>query len=191
MRWLLVLPLLVLPVTAVAAVPPKAPPAKAPQPPTSEEKLFAQLKQCANAQDAHPIEAKLQTLFRVSGSASVDLLMTRALSAQTAGDAKTARKLLEAVTNIAPSYAEGWHARATIEESAGDDTQALVSLQKAVTLNPRQFEALSELADMLEDYGDKAGALKLYRRALDLDPQMEGVTQKVRELTQTVEGRDI
>jgi hypothetical protein len=44
---------------------------------------------------------------------------------------------------------------------------------------------------MLEDYGDKAGALKLYRRALDLDPQMEGAAQKVRELTQRVEGRDI
>jgi len=64
-------------------------------------------------------------------------------------------------------------------------------LQKAVMLNPRQFAALNELADMLEDYGDKAGALKLYRRALDLDPQMEGAVQKVRELTQSVEGRDI
>jgi tetratricopeptide (TPR) repeat protein len=64
-------------------------------------------------------------------------------------------------------------------------------LQKAVLLNPRQFAALSELADMLEDYGDKAGALKLYRRALDLDPQLEGAEHKVRELTQSVEGRDI
>jgi Tfp pilus assembly protein PilF len=78
-----------------------------------------------------------------------------------------------------------------MEQAAGDDTAALVSLQKVVLLNPRQFTALDELADMLEDYGDKAGALKLYRRALELDPQLEGASRKVRELTQSVEGRDI
>jgi Flp pilus assembly protein TadD len=78
-----------------------------------------------------------------------------------------------------------------MEQAAGDDTAALVSLQKVVLLNPRHFAALSELGDMLEEYGDKAGALKLYRRALDLDPQLEGANRKVRELTQTVEGRDI
>ncbi len=163
----------------------------APQKVTSEEQLFAQLKQCGSAEDAHPIEEKLQAMFRASNSPSVDLLMTRALTAQGAGDNKTARQLVEAVTKIAPNYAEGWHVRATMEQGAGDDTAALVSLQKAVLLNPRQFTALGELGDMLQDYGDKAGALKLYRRALDLDPQLDGAAQKVRELTQSVEGRDI
>jgi len=47
------------------------------------------------------------------------------------------------------------------------------------------------LADMLEEYGDKAAALKLYRRALELDPHLEDANRKVRELTQSVEGRDI
>jgi tetratricopeptide (TPR) repeat protein len=177
---------------AQAVTPPaKAPSVPAPAKVTSEEQLFAQLKQCSSAEDAHPIEAKLQAMFRASGSPSVDLLMTRAVAAQGAGDSKTARQLAEAVTNIAPKYAEGWHLRAGMEQGAGDDTAALVSLQKAVLLNPRHFAALNELADMLEDYGDKAGALKLYRRALDLDPQLEGASQKVRELTQSVEGRDI
>ena len=177
---------------ALAVTPPeKAPSLPVPAKVISEEHLFAQLKQCSSAEDAHPIEEKLQAMFRASGSPSVDLLITRALAAQGAGDGKTARKLLEAVTNIAPKFAEGWHLRAGMEQTAGDDTAALVSLQKAVLLNPRQFTALNELADMLEDYGDKGGALKLYRRALELDPQLEGAAQKVRELTQSVEGRDI
>jgi Tfp pilus assembly protein PilF len=190
MRGALVLFLLFLSGTAMAATPPAKTPAQ-PQKPLSEEQLFVQLKQCGSAEDAHPIEAKLQALFRTSNSPSVDLLMTRALAAQGAGDNKTARQLVEAVTNIAPNYAEGWHVRANMEQGAGDDTAALVSLQKTVLLNPRQFAALSELGDMLEDYGDKAGALKLYRRALDLDPQLDGAQHKVRELTQSVEGRDI
>ena len=191
MRGSLVLSLLLFSGTAYAVPPAKAPSLPAPTTVTSEEQLFAQLKQCSSAEDAHPIEAKLQTMFRASGSPSVDLLMTRAVVAQGAGDSKTARRLVEAVTNIAPKYAEGWHVRASMEQTAGDDTAALVSLQKAVLLNPRQFTALNELANMLEDYGDKAGALKLYRRALELDPQLEGASQKVRELTQSVEGRDI
>lgn len=195
MRGALVLSLLFFSGAAQAVTPPAKPPAPSAQPAPmrveSEQDLFAKLKQCSSAEDAHPIEARLLSMFRASGSASVDLLMTRAVTAQGAGDAKTARQLVEAVTKIAPTYAEGWHVRANMEQGAGDDTAALVSLQKTVLLNPRQFTALNELADMLQDYGDKAGALKLYRRALALDPQLEGAASKVRELTQSVEGRDI
>jgi tetratricopeptide (TPR) repeat protein len=188
MRGALALSLLL--VSSVAYATPSKP-VPAPKNVNSEEQLFVQLKKADNEEDAHPIEAKLEAMFRVSGSPSVDLLMTRVQSALSATDNKTAKQLLEAVTKIAPSYAEGWHARANMEQASGDDTDALVSLQKVVLLNPRQFMALSELADMLEDYGDKAGALKLYRRALELDPKMEIAVRKVRELTQTVEGRDI
>jgi tetratricopeptide (TPR) repeat protein len=191
MRPALVLILLLAPATA-HAVPPREPaPVPAPKNVTSEEKLFAQLKQAGSAEDAHAIEQKLLALFRSSGSPSVDLLVIRAQAALAATDNKTAKQLIDAVTNIAPSFAEGWHIRAGMELAGGDDTAALVSLQKTVTLNPRQFTALTELAGMLEDYGDKAGALKLYRRALELDPQLEIASRKVRELTQSVEGRDI
>jgi tetratricopeptide (TPR) repeat protein len=163
----------------------------APKGVTSDQQLFAQLKQAGSPEDAHPIEQKLIAMFRVSGSPSVDLLVVRAQTALSAADNKTAKQLIDAVTNIAPNYAEGWHIRAGMEQAADDDTAALVSLQKVVLLNPRHFMALMELADKLEEYGDKAGALKLYRRALDVDPQLEGAASKVRELTQSVEGRDI
>jgi tetratricopeptide (TPR) repeat protein len=189
MRSVLVLSLLLAAAPAFAVAPSK--PMPAPKEVTSEEQLFAQLQKVESAEDAHPIEEKLKAMFRVSGSPSVDLLMARAQVALSATDNKTAKQLLDAVTNIAPNYAEGWHARAAMEQEAGDDTAALVSLQKVVLLNPRNFAALTELGDMLQDYGDKAGALKLYRRALDLDPQLEGASRKVRELTQSVEGRDI
>jgi tetratricopeptide (TPR) repeat protein len=173
------------------AVPPPKPAAPAPSQVTSEDQLFAQLRKAESAEDAHPIEEKLLAMFRPSGSPSVDLLMARAQAALAATDNKTAKQLIDAVTAIAPNYAEGWHTRAGMEQAAGDDTAALVSLQKVVLLNPRNFAALSELGNKLEEYGDKAGALKLYRRALELDPQLEGAGRKVRELTQSVEGRDI
>lgn len=195
MRAAFVLSLLLMSGAALAA-PAKSslgPPAKAaPQPkPVTLDALFAQLAKAESAEDAHPIEQKIEARFRVSGSPSVDLLMTRATTAQAASDSKTARKLADAVTQIAPGFAEGWHARAALEQEAGDDTAALVSLQKVVQLNPRNFTALTELGDMLQDYGDKKAALKLYRQALALDPQLEGAQSKIRELTRSVEGQDI
>ena len=189
MRCAFVLSLLLAAAPAFAEAP-KTSAAPAPKV-LGEDELFAQLKKAESAEEAHPIEQKLVAMFRPSGSPSVDLLMTRATAALSATDSKTARKLVEAVTSIAPKYAEGWHFRAGIEQEAGDDTAALVSLQRVVLLNPRNFMALTELGDMLQEYGDKAGALKLYRRALDVDPQLEGASSKVRELTQSVEGRDI
>lgn len=190
MRKLLVLCCLLLSSGVALAAPPPPKPVPAP-PPTALDKLFDQLAKADSADDAHPIESRIENIFRQSGSASVDLLMTRVVACSGANDSKTARQLVEAVNKIAPGYAEAWYVRAELENAAGDDTSALVSLQKVVTLNPRQFKALEELGGMLEEYGDKKSALDLYRRAAALDPQLEGAARKIRELTHDVEGQDI
>src|SRR5215472_6717590 len=119
--------------------------------------LFAQLKLAQTPEDAKPIEDQIGLFFMQSGSSSVDLLMTRGAAALVGGDKDTARKLFDAVTDIAPNFAEGWHSRAALQLALSDNAGAMVSLQRAIALNPREFKAMSELADMLEDYGDKAG----------------------------------
>ena len=159
--------------------------------PSEEDKLFAELKQADSPETAKPIEEKLGQIFRASGSASVDLLMTRAGSALGQADHATARTLVEAVTHVAPKYAEGWRMRARMQQAASDDAGAMLSLQRAVTINPRHFAAMAELGEMLEDYGDKPGALKLYRRVLALDPQMKVAVERAKALTKEVEGQGI
>src|SRR5471030_1349463 len=119
MRSVFVLSLLLSTGPALAVPPPK-PAAPAPSQVTSEDQLFAQLKKAESAEDAHPIEEKLLTMFRPSGSPSVDLLMTRAQAALAATDNKTAKQLIDAVTAIAPNYAEGWHTRAGMEQASGE-----------------------------------------------------------------------
>jgi tetratricopeptide (TPR) repeat protein len=160
-------------------------------PPRPLDALFAQLHAAPSPEDAKPIEEQIRALFRQSGSPSVDLLMARAAAAEAAGDKDTARQLVDAVTNIASNYAEGWHQRGLLQNKAGDDTGAMMSLQKAIALNPRQFEALEQLGEMLEDYGDKAGALKMYRRAQALNPQFEGLQRHIDGLSRAVEGQGI
>jgi tetratricopeptide (TPR) repeat protein len=167
---------------AANAAPPKPPPLDA---------LFAQLHDAASPDEAKPIEDQILAFFLNSGSPSVDLLMVRAAAVQAAGDKATARKLYDAVTGIAPGYAEGWHRRGLMQSEAGDDGAAMVSLQKAIQLNPRHFVAMEQLGEMLEDYGDKPGALRMYRRALAIDPQYEGLQRHIDGLSRDVEGQGI
>jgi len=185
MRFLIASCVFLLAGPALAASEPK--PASAKQ----LDHLFSELAQANSTEDAKPIEDQILALFTQSGSPSVDLLMTRALAAEQAGDRDTARKLLDSVTEIAPDFAEGWHERGELQAASGDDEGAMLSLQKAVALNPREFAAMAELADMLADYGDKPGALAMYRKALALDPKMQDVERRVRELSRDVEGQGI
>ena len=165
--------------------------AAAPSSKSDLDRWFADLAKADSPEDAKPIETRIETAFKQSGSASVDLLMSRAKEALNAADSKTAGAILGAVTRLAPDYAEGWHLRATMDAAAGNDSAAMIGLQKAVSLNPRNFAVMVELAGMLEDYGDKKAALGLYRKALALDPQLEGAVRAVRSLQKEVEGQGI
>jgi tetratricopeptide (TPR) repeat protein len=170
-----------------------APPiaAAAANPPAALDSLFVSLAKAPSEEDAKPIEAQIEVLFDQSGSPSVDLLMARAAAADVGDDKDTARKLIDAIIDIAPDFAEGWHHRAALQADAGDDEGAILSLQRAVTLNPREFAAFAELGSALEDYGDKKAALAMYRKALALDPHLGGVDKHVEQLARDVEGEKI
>jgi len=161
------------------------------QPKVQIDRWFADLAKAESAEDAGSIEEKIDAAFRQSGSASVDLLMSRAKESVGGGDSKTAITLATAINRLAPSYAEGWRLRAMLDAAAGEDSAAMLALQKAISLNPRHIGAMVELAGMLEDYGDKAGALKLYRQVQTLSPRNEAAENRVRALSREVEGQGI
>jgi len=184
MRFALLFLAFVLPASAM-------PSPHTPRPRAPLDVLFQELKQVTTPEDAKPIEDQIATMFMQSGSPSVDLLMTRGTAALAGGDKDAAKKIFDAVTVIAPSFAEGWHNRAALQLAANDTEGAMISLQRVIQLNPREFKAMSELADMLEDYGDKAAALKLYRRAVALDPELAGASEHIKALETSVEGQRI
>lgn len=153
--------------------------------------LFAALARTHSAEGAKPIEDQIVAKFLVSGSPTIDLLMTRAAAALAGGDKKDARRIINDVTLVAPDYAEGWHQKAKMQAGDGDDVGAIVSFNKTVTLNPRQFEAYAELGNVLLDDGDKKDALATLRKALALDPHLDGVDHEVERLAREVEGERI
>jgi Flp pilus assembly protein TadD len=176
---------------AQAAALPAHPAAHPQAPPNELDGLFAALARTPSSEDAKPIEDQILAHFLASGSPSVDLLMNRAGAALTGGDKTDARRLLDAVTDVAPDYAEGWHQLGKVQAEAGDDEDAIISLNKTVTLNPRQFEAFAELGAVLLQNGDKKDALRVLRRAIALDPHLDSLDREVEKLSRDVEGEKI
>jgi tetratricopeptide (TPR) repeat protein len=149
------------------------------------------LADAKSAENAKQIEDQLTLLWSHSGSPSADLLLQRAQAALDDDDLTTGRTILQALTGVAPDFAEAWHLRAQAALAAQDYPDALLSLQRTLRLEPRQYDALASLGGVLEEFNDKPRALAAYRRALAIDPYAKGVRDRVRELEREVEGQKI
>jgi tetratricopeptide (TPR) repeat protein len=191
MRLTAVLALLFLAPISTGAAPPPHPVARKPAAQNDLDVLFGALSRTRGPEDAKPIEDQILAHFLASGSPSVDLLMHRAEAALVGKDQPDARKLLDAVTSVAPDFAEGWHQRGKMQAEEGDDQGAIISLNKTVTLNPRQFEAYAELGEVLLSNGDKKDALRILRRAVALDPHLDNLDREIEKLAREVEGEKI
>jgi tetratricopeptide (TPR) repeat protein len=133
----------------------------------------------------------LKARWAHSGSPTADLLLKRADQAMEAMDFDTARTLTQKLTDISPNFAEAWHRRATLAAHKEDYEDAISSLRHTLALQPKNFEALAELGEILEEYNDKPHALEAYRQAKALDPFIDGVDDRIRELSKAVEGQGI
>ena len=167
---------------------PARPPPKAPE---TDEQLLAKLTKAPDQRTARPIERELKARWAHTGSPSADLLLKRTDQAMEAHDFDTAREIVEKLTEISPNFAEAWHRRATLAAQKDDYEDALNSLRRTLALQPKNFAALAELGIILEEYNDKPHALEAYRQAKAIDPFLEGLADRIRDLTKAVEGQGI
>jgi tetratricopeptide (TPR) repeat protein len=172
------------------------PPANPPKPPRGDrvrnlDFLFGALKAAPDDASAKHIEDRIWALWLVSGSDTCNLLMTRVKTAVDAENYDLAIRLLDAIIELKPKYVEAWNRRATVFFLKKDYGSAIADLRQVLTREPRHFGALSGLGAMLQDIGDEKDALEAYRRALAVHPHLNGIADKVKALTEKVEGRDI
>jgi len=153
--------------------------------------LFGALKVAPDEASAKSIEERIWALWLASGSDTCNLLMTRAKGAVDAENYDLAIRLLDAIIEIKPSYAEAWNRRATVFFLKRDYGSALADLRQVLKREPRHFGALAGLGAIMQDIGDEKDALTAYRSALELDPHLKGIADKVKALTEKVEGRDL
>jgi tetratricopeptide (TPR) repeat protein len=157
----------------------------------SLDTLFEALKVAPDEASAKAIEDRIWALWMASGSDTCNMLMGRAKAAADGKDYGLSIKLLDAVVELRPDYAEGWNRRATVYYLQKDYAHSLADIREVLAREPRHFGALSGLGAILQEIGDDKHALEAYRRALAIDPHLEHVGEVVKTLTEKVEGRAI
>ena len=146
--------------------------------------------------DAKPAEAtrltrEIERTWAQSGSTSLDMLLRRGREALEEEQVDIAIEHLTAVTDHAPDFAEGWHARATAFYMKGLYGPALDDLQRALILNPDNYNAIFGLGVMLQEFGDYARAEAAFREVLDLHPNHENATKALEQLQAKGIGRTL
>lgn len=155
---------------------------------TDESALLAALATAGPA-EAKRLDRQLQAIWSKSGSASLDLLLKRGRDALEVEDTQAAIEHLTALTDHAPEFAEGYHARASAYFASELYGPAMADLERALALNPNNYNAIFGLGAILETFGDDTRAYDAYMRALALHPHHEDVTQAVERLKSRIEGR--
>jgi len=153
--------------------------------------LYEQLGHAADAQAAAPIMAAIEEIWRDTGSATVDLLMSRAMRFTKESDLDLALKILDAAVDIAPEEAEAWYLRAKVHYLQKEYEPALADLKRALERDPKHYRALDDLGLVFEALGTKKEALQAYRKALQVNPFLDGARQAVEFLSREVGGQDI
>lgn len=153
--------------------------------------LFGALKAAPDAASAKAVESRIMALWVVSGSDTADLLMSRVKTAIDGKDLDLAIKLLDAIVELQPNYAEAWNRRATVYFLKKDYGQSLNDIRQVLAREPRHFGAIAGLGMIMQELGEDKRALDAFRRALDLHPHIQKIPDLVKGLTEKVDGRDI
>jgi tetratricopeptide (TPR) repeat protein len=153
--------------------------------------LYEQLPKARDAQAAAPIIEAIEDLWRLSGSPTVDLLMSRAERLAKEQDLDLALKIIDATVDIAPDEAEAWHLRAKVHYLRKDYELAIADLRRALDRDPLHYGANNDLGVALEAIGAKKEALQAYRKAIAVNPFLGETKRAVEELRREVEGQDI
>ncbi|KIN60434.1 TPR-domain containing protein [Sulfitobacter noctilucae] len=152
--------------------------------------LFEKL-QSSTAQEAPRVVKEIELEWSRSGSAAMDLLLRRGRDAMQDGNFGLAIEHLTALTDHAPRFAEGYHARAKAYFRANLYGPALDDLETTLALDPTHFDAIFGLAVLFQEFGDLRKAASLYREVLALHPNHENASKALTRLRRDGIGREI
>jgi tetratricopeptide (TPR) repeat protein len=135
------------------------------------------------------VQRQIEQEWSKSGSATMDLLLKRGREALQNDNIPLAIEHLTALTDHAPQFAEGYHARAQAYFNAGLYGPALDDLEITLALNPTQYNAIFGLATMVQEFGNSRQAAELYRRVLEINPHHENAQKALDALQRDGIGR--
>lgn len=154
------------------------------------QELLDKLKNATGA-EAPRVAKEIELVWSRSGSAAMDLLLRRGREAMEEGDFDLAIDHLTALTDHAPGFAEGFHARAEAFFRSELYGPALDDLEMTLALNPLHFDAMFGLGTMFQEFGDLRKAADLFRRVLDLHPNHTNAAEALDRLKRDGIGREL
>lgn len=155
------------------------------------DEMFAELKSAPSDIVAESLADDINASFRESGSATADILLERAMIAETVEKYDLAREFLDRAIAVKPDYAEAWFLRSLLFMEDEMIDQALFDLNEALTHEPRHFRAWLTLGSVFEMLGQNKQALESYREVLKIYPRHPGANSNIRRLAPLVDGRAI
>jgi len=153
--------------------------------------LFGALKAAPDDASAKHVEARIWAIWLRTPSDTAALLMARAKEAVDAKETDVAIKLLDSVIKLRPDYIEAWNRRASVYYMQDDYGRALADIEQVLIREPRHFGALVGLGTIMQEFGDEKRALDAYRKALAINPHLDKIPERIKTLSEKVEGRDI
>ncbi|MAK61287.1 MAG: hypothetical protein CMK09_09940 [Ponticaulis sp.] len=155
------------------------------------DEMFDELKSAPSQIEAESVADDISAAMQESGSATADLLLERALTAETVEKYDLARQMLDRAIAVQPDFAEAWFQRSLLYLNEDLYDQALFDLNEALTHEPRHFQAWLTLAGLFEALGQPREALEAYREVLKIYPRHETANAQIRRLAPQVDGRSI
>ncbi|MEM7547668.1 MAG: tetratricopeptide repeat protein [Pseudomonadota bacterium] len=155
------------------------------------QQLFDQLRDASSENEAEPIAAEIRGLWARSGSDSMDLLLSRGRAAISEEDYPKARAHLSALTRLAPEFAEGWNAVATLNYLEKNYGRAVADIERTLAIEPRHFSALTGLALIFERTGQPLAAMKAWRQVNRIYPGLKNAQDAIDRLSPEVDGKGI
>jgi tetratricopeptide (TPR) repeat protein len=153
--------------------------------------LFGALKVAPDEASAKAVEDRIWAGWTSAGNETTNLLMGRAKKAADDKEYDLAVRVLSSIIEIKPDFTEAWNRRATVYFLQRDYTNSMADIAKVLAREPRHFGALSGLGLIMQEIGDEKHALDAYRKALDVHPRLKGMEEKVKTLSDKLDGRKI
>jgi tetratricopeptide (TPR) repeat protein len=139
--------------------------------------------------DVPELETKILLEWSKSGSPAMDILLNRGRIALLNEDYDLALKHLNALTDHAPNFAEGWSLSAVTMQKMGKTGPALDGIRRTVAIEPRHFHALSGLAFILEDAGLFFEAYEIINMIKTIHPHFEKLDTIRQRLAVKIQGQ--
>ena len=145
------------------------------------DQLFVELQK-AGPDDWEDVEKAIWTEWSKSGSRSMDFLLERGRAEMKKGNVRDAIGHFSALIDHAPTFAEGWNARATAFFLADRYGLSIADIRQTLVLEPRHFGALSGLGMIYERLDQPNKALAAFQAALAVHPNRPDALKAVERL---------